>query len=78
MNSFVLCHRFSYLNDLLILNSDLLLEENPGLDRSSLSRTTELNLSSSLRPSSFSKETRRRYCKLLSISLANRAARASR
>lgn len=54
------------------------LEENPGLALSSLSRTTELYLSSSLRFSSFSRETRRRYCRLLSISLANREARASR
>lgn len=54
----------------------LLTEENPGLALSS--RTTELYLSSSLLPSSFSKETRRRYCRPPSISLANRVARTSR
>lgn len=54
------------------------MEVNPGLVLSSRSRTTELYLSSSLLPSSFSKETRRRYCRLLSISLASCAALASR
>lgn len=45
--------------------------------RSPLSRTTALNLSSSLLPSSFSRLTRWRYWGLDSISLASRAARAS-
>lgn len=50
----------------------------PGLVLSSLSRTTELYLSSSVRPSSFSRDAWRRCCRLLSISLARRAARTSR
>lgn len=65
------CGRGMYLPSLPV-------DVNPGLALSSLSRATELYFSSSLRPSSFSKDTRRRYCRLPSISLAKRAARASR